>query len=342
VLVVGPDSPHVNTFVKRLLVLGFKVEVISSGNTHIEFPKIHNINFSLTKIRNYFKNKSRIRKIAAAFNPDVVWTHQANSYSFFPVLALRNKYPIVLTVWGSDVLVAPKKSILIRKMTNFILNNVNLIAADSVYLASETKKMIKDKSIPFHSCQFGFEPLEIAVDKAAYIYSNRGHKELYRIASIIKAFGHYKKKHPDTPWKLIVAGEGSETPLLIKMAKDLGCSDNIVFVGFLNHQENARWYAESTFYVSVPESDGTAVSLLEAMYYGCIPIVSDLPANHEWIQHGKNGFVVEDVQDEFFSQALSFNYGNVAEINRGLIENVATPEACCGQIQNVLESLLSK
>ncbi len=44
--------------------------------------------------------------------------------------------------------------------------------------------------------------------------------------------------------------------------------------------------------VSIPSSDGTAMSVLEAMACGVPLIVSDLPSNHEWITPGVNGEVV--------------------------------------------------
>ena len=44
-------------------------------------------------------------------------------------------------------------------------------------------------------------------------------------------------------------------------------------------------------YISASLSDGTANSLLEAMAAGLFPIVSDIPANREWIADGENGML---------------------------------------------------
>jgi glycosyltransferase involved in cell wall biosynthesis len=45
-------------------------------------------------------------------------------------------------------------------------------------------------------------------------------------------------------------------------------------------------------YVSTSLSDSTSVSLLEAMAAGTFPVVTDIEANHEWIDDGENGFLV--------------------------------------------------
>jgi glycosyltransferase involved in cell wall biosynthesis len=46
--------------------------------------------------------------------------------------------------------------------------------------------------------------------------------------------------------------------------------------------------------MSLPESDSVAVSVLEAMGHGCIPILSDLPANHELVEDGENGLILAE------------------------------------------------
>ena len=45
-------------------------------------------------------------------------------------------------------------------------------------------------------------------------------------------------------------------------------------------------------YVSTSPHDGTSVSLLEAMACGAFPIVTDIPANREWITQGETGFLI--------------------------------------------------
>jgi glycosyltransferase involved in cell wall biosynthesis len=38
--------------------------------------------------------------------------------------------------------------------------------------------------------------------------------------------------------------------------------------------------------------------MLEAMAVGCVPIVTDLPVNHEWIEPGTNGLIFPVGDDE--------------------------------------------
>ncbi|HBE80849.1 MAG TPA: glycosyl transferase family 1, partial [Firmicutes bacterium] len=50
-----------------------------------------------------------------------------------------------------------------------------------------------------------------------------------------------------------------------------------------------KYLAASHLMVSIPKSDGTPVSLLEAMAAGCLPVLADLPVYHDWITDGVNG-----------------------------------------------------
>lgn len=341
ILLVGTDSPHLNTFVQRLVLLQHVVEIIAPSKTHIQFDKIHILDFSLTRLRNYHSTTLEIRRIAKKFQPDVVWLHQANSFSFFPVLALKGRFPMVLTVWGSDILVSPKSSFLIRRMTKFVLKSVRIITADSLHLAKETKKMIPTLDTPIHLLQFGINPIDLPVTKEPIFYSNRGHAPLYRIDHIIRAFYRLKQDPTFKEWKLVIAGHGKQTEELKSLVEILKIQDEVSFVGFLSAEENAKWYAKSTYFVSIPESDGTAVSLLEAMYYGCIPIVSCLPANREWITHGENGFIVGDLASDFLYEVFAYEFDKALTKNKQIINEHGTAAASAKKIQAVLQDLFT-
>ena len=61
---------------------------------------------------------------------------------------------------------------------------------------------------------------------------------------------------------------------------------------------------------------------------GCVPVVSDLPANREWITDGDNGLIVRDVNTDFFSEAMQrINAAEAAELNRKIVAEKATKEA---------------
>ena len=67
-------------------------------------------------------------------------------------------------------------------------------------------------------------------------------------------------------------------------------SDKIKFLSKLNAEEMADLLENSDIYVSASRSDGTSVSLMEAMACGKIVVTTDFPANLDLITNGDNGF----------------------------------------------------
>ena len=48
-----------------------------------------------------------------------------------------------------------------------------------------------------------------------------------------------------------------------------------------------KWFRAADTYISCAQSDGTSVSLLEAMATGLPLIVTDIPSNREWVVEGR-------------------------------------------------------
>ena len=204
---------------------------------------------------------------------------------------------------------------------------------------AEAMRKLAKKPIDVTIANFGIEEIKSLPKKNNIIYSNRLHKKLYRIDYIIQAFSIFLKKNPN--WKLIVAATGEETNTLKKLSNSLDLNNNIEFVGWVNKKQNADYYAMSKYWISIPASDATSISLLEAISANCIPIVSDLPANREWIQHKKNGFIVSDVNSDFISEAINYKMENIFEINQKLISEKATKAVNREKFFNIYNKILN-
>lgn len=343
VLVVGTCSPHVANHISRIKDGDTKIEVISNGKKYFnDQERIHLVDFSLLKFWNLWVTANRIRKIIREFNPDVIHIHQANSVAFYTLLANKKiKKPTILTAWGSDVLLNPKKSILLKWMVKFNLRHAHFFSSDSAFMAEEMQRLVPDKKLDITICNFGVAPLNLEVNKKNIIYSNRNHSPLYRIDKVIEGFERFSKSTAGSNWKLIIAGFGSETAKLKSLVEDKGLNEKITFVGFVNKEENYRYYAEAKIFVSLPESDATSISLLEAMYYQCLPVLSNLPANQEWVVDNENGIIVHDLDGNYLERALSLETFD-GEKNRNVILEKGTEEVSKKNFRNLLLKAISK
>ena len=84
--------------------------------------------------------------------------------------------------------------------------------------------------------------------------------------------------------------------------------------------------AQADIYVSTSLYDGTSVSLLEAMGSGAFPIVTDIPANREWITTGQNGFLVPVDEEKCLANRIIDAIRNQALLEKSRIKNLSIVE----------------
>jgi len=73
-------------------------------------------------------------------------------------------------------------------------------------------------------------------------------------------------------------------------------------------------YRTADLYVSASHTDGSSVSLLEALACGKPVLVSDIPGNLEWIQNSQNGWTFPDGDvDQLSNQILQISVRNDLE-----------------------------
>lgn len=322
-LLVGSNTIHTYTYLD--LVSGFfdNVTIITNEVRQGRNERVLTADFSY-RLSSLVNTRRIIRKEIMRNRPDVIHVHQANSYALYTLLALLGLHiPVVITAWGSDILVAPKRNRLMRKIVSYCLKKADYLTSDSSFMADEMRKMARPKN-DIVLANFGIERIEISTEKENVFYSNRLHKKLYNVDLIICSFAEFISHPQHTGWRLVIAATGEESSELKSLAVSLGILNSVEFVGWLSKEENARWYASAKYWVSIPDSDATSISLLEAMAYGCIPIVSDLSANCEWIQHGLNGWIVDASANSFLSNRIPLNEEEARLFNSKLIEEKAT------------------
>jgi glycosyltransferase involved in cell wall biosynthesis len=88
------------------------------------------------------------------------------------------------------------------------------------------------------------------------------------------------------------------------LLKELKKSGHVKVIASVDQKELLENMSENWVYLSGSLSDGTSVSLLEAMSAGLIPVVSDWATNLEWIVDDYNGLVFENGDSKSLTFAL--------------------------------------
>ncbi len=329
-LLVGADSIHVQNYLALIEGYFEEVWVISHGDKYVY--KNHTIlDYS---VRNPFviaSNARKINQLIQSFRPDVIHLQNIGTGAYHLWKAIKRyniQIPTVATAWGSDVLVSPKRSFVFRKIVKHILDDFDFFTADAHYMLYEMNRMA-NRTLPAVIANFGIDQdlSENQYHKEKIIYSNRLHHSLYRIDVIIDLFFDFLDLVEDKSWKLVIAATGSETENLKQKVSQSVYADSVHFAGWIQAEENKMWYQKAQIYISIPESDGTSISLLEAMWHGCLPIVSNVPANLEWITPEFNGIVWTNGEQNPFLQILKLSSNDVHVINRKIVEIHGSKEA---------------
>jgi glycosyltransferase involved in cell wall biosynthesis len=276
------------------------VHVFVSHSKSSFFYKIPIIACLFCSLHKYFEI-NRLKKLINKINPDLIDAHYLTDYG---ILASKlNFHPLVITCWGSDILVAQAKfgEKHVKEMEKALIKG-DLIPVVSEHIKEELIKMGIKKNImvnPFGVDVSKFNPhgKKIGAMKEKYcgkkiIVSTRNLEPIYDVECLIKAFSYVIKQNKDIIL-IIKFGGGSLEDTLKRLVNNLGMDKYIHFLGKISNERMPDYLRSADIYVSTSLSDGTSVSLLEAMACGVFPIVTDIPGNRPWITHGKNGFLFE-------------------------------------------------
>jgi len=238
-----------------------------------------------------------VRRLLARFAPDLVNAHFVPNYGLIGTLAGHR--PLVVSAWGSDVLVSGVASPLHAARARFVLARADRITTDAAML---TRAVIALGGAPERvlTVPMGVEPERYRAARAVppgaeapggslLVVSTRKLEPIYNVEQLIAAVPALLAARPDA--RIEVAGDGPERAALAAGA-EAAAPGRVAFAGMLPHAEMARLLGRATVYVSTSRSDSTSVSLLEAMAAGAFPVVTDIEANREWIDDGVNGYLV--------------------------------------------------
>jgi glycosyltransferase involved in cell wall biosynthesis len=222
----------------------------------------------------------------AKAQPDWLHAHYLTSAGTLAWISRRGwglKCRIAGSAWGSDILVTPDQGWAYRWLTKKVLSECDVLTSDSQHMAARMRELGAKDVMVF---PFGLEsvPRQGAKKDPWLFFANRGLEPIYRPHLVIEAFAAVAAVRPEA--RLVVANDGSLRGALVEQAKSLGLEKRVSFMGRLGAATMASQYARARWFMSLPESDSVAVSVLEALSHECVPILSELPANRELIGEG--------------------------------------------------------
>jgi glycosyltransferase involved in cell wall biosynthesis len=142
------------------------------------------------------------------------------------------------------------------------------------------------------------------------LLSTRSWEPIYGVETIARAFALVAPRRPEL--RLVMLGNGSQAGLLRQIFSRSGLLDEpgldgsprVLFPGQAAFADLPSFYRSADLYLAATHSDGTSISLLEAMACGCPVLVSDIPGNLEWVTPDVNGWLFPTGDVEALAEAI--------------------------------------
>jgi glycosyltransferase involved in cell wall biosynthesis len=128
--------------------------------------------------------------------------------------------------------------------------------------------------------------------KSFTLFCNRAWEPRYGVDVLAKAFVKVAQQRKDVSLLLLAGGSQAQTIRQILM--NGGVMERVQFGGQVSQTDLPRWYHIADLFISPSHVDGSSVSLMEALACGLPALVSDIPANQEWVREGINGWLFPD------------------------------------------------
>lgn len=224
----------------------------------------------------------QLRRLAKRLDVDIVLSLYGGGLALMTYLSgIR---PFAVYVVGSDVLFAAS---LYQRINRKVLSAATLVFANGDFLAQKTREQApKAVVVPL---LFGVNTERLTASDfsatPARMICTREFADVYNNESIIEAIATFPKDAPD--FRMVFVSGG------VNLQKNKDLADRVLspllrakveFWGGVGYERLLAALGESSIFLSMSRSDGTATSVLEAMGSGLFPILSDIPQNRALLE----------------------------------------------------------
>jgi glycosyltransferase involved in cell wall biosynthesis len=246
-----------------------------------------------TKIEDLPKLVGALRQVIQEWQPDLIHAGPIHMPAY--LTALTGFQPLISMSWGYDLLQEAGSNPALEQATRFTLQHSAVMVGDcqTVRKKAIAYGMPAERIVAFpwgvDLGQFSPRGAKAAGDPFFTLLSTRSWEPLYGVDILARAFVKAAQKLPQL--RLCMAGSGSLAGQLRFIFEKGGMLDRVEFPGQVGQADLPGYYRSADLYLSASHTDGSSVSLLEALACGTPALVSDIPGNREWIEPDVQGWL---------------------------------------------------
>ncbi|GJQ35270.1 MAG: capsular polysaccharide biosynthesis protein [Anaerolineaceae bacterium] len=247
------------------------------------------------------------KRLLRDLKPDLVHAGPIQTCAF--IATLSGFHPILTMSWGFDLMDDVHKNKWMEWVTHYVLRRTDFFTSDAnvtrdkaaAYGMDPGKTVVIPWGVDLE--HFRMKKAEGKLDQEGFVlFCNRAWEPRYGVDVLARAFVEVARRREDI--RLILLGGGSQGANIRKILQSGGVEEYVTFGGQISQTELPRWYHMADLYISPSHVDGSSVSLMEALACGLPCLVSDIPANKEWVVEDENGWFFRDGDADHLAEKI--------------------------------------
>ena len=258
-----------------------------------------------------------LERAFAEVRPDVVHAGPVPTCAFLAALAGAGSPggpPLVAMSWGSDLLLDADRDAGVGWAARWALGRAARLVCDATAVREKAAALAafpgeRVVQFPWGVDTERYRPgpdgsglrARLGWQGATVVVSTRSWAPVYGVDVALRAFARAHRQRPGL--RLLLVGDGPLAPDVERIIGEEGIGDAVHRPGRVGQDRLPDLFRAADLYLSCAESDGTSISLLEAMGTGLPVVVTDAPGNREWVGEG-NGRLAPAGDADAFAEAL--------------------------------------
>jgi len=287
-----------------------------------------------------------LKRVLREIKPDLVHAGPVPTVAF--LAALSGFRPLLSMSWGSDLLRDVDRDANLRRAAQFALRRSSVLVGDCQAVRQKAVRMgfPAERVVLFpwgvdlerfqpgpQEAEFrragaeweppfvapralervgGWKPPFLGWQDAFVLLSLRTWEPVYGVDVI--AHGFVRAAQQIANLRLILLGSGSQAALIREILRKGGVEDRVYLGGQVTNEQLPHFYRAADLYLSASHSDGSSVSLMEALATGLPALVSDIPGNREWLDNSAAGWLFGDGDEVGLADGIIRAYNQRQEL----------------------------
>ena len=238
-----------------------------------------------------------LRRIIRRIQPDLIHAGPIQTCAFIAVLT--GFRPILTMSWGFDLMKDVYRGRWWEFATRYTLHRSAFFTSDAQVTRDTAVRYGMDPArtvvFPWGVDLQHFSPSSGRRPSSPHgftLFCNRSWEPNYGVDVLARAFVQVAAQNPDV--SLMLLSGGSQAQTIRQIVEGGGVAERVTYAGLIRQDDLPRYYHMADLYISPSHVDGSSVSLMEALACGLPCLVSDIPANLEWVREGWNGWLFPD------------------------------------------------